>query len=247
MNVLMRAHRSLTLAATALYVAAAASPAAAEILERRMRLAGTAVTYKIVLPGNYDPARSYPGILVFGGGPQTIQAIDGTLERNFQPLAEERGYIVAAPAAPDGELFFRGGARVIPDFLDALLEEYAIEGRRFHVAGPSNGGIAAFHVAALYPEYFVSVTAFPGYMWEPTQDKLDAIAGLCVFAYIGENDQYPWHEEMQREVEYLSARGTRAQYFLEPGQPHRLSTLAGAQAARLFDNFAAADTGGCRR
>jgi hypothetical protein len=51
---------------------------------------------------------------------------------------------------------------------------------------------------------------------------------------------------MQREAEFLRARGTVAQYSVERGQPHRLETLAGANASRLFDGFEATKKG-CRR
>ena len=212
-------------------------PSHAEVKEATKTVAGTSVSYKIVLPNGYDPAKAYPGILVFGGGPQTMNTVDRALERNFQAEAEKRGYIVVAPAAPNGELFFQGGERLIPEFLDMILAEYRIQGRKFNVAGPSNGGIAAFHVAASHPEYFVSVTAFPGYMWRPSNAKLDAISGMCVFMYVGEFDRYMWHSEMKREADYLSSKGTLARYTVEIGQPHGIETLRGDQAGRLFDGF----------
>ena len=118
-----------------------------------------------------------------------------------------------------------------------ILADYKIRGGKFHVAGPSNGGIAAMHVAGAYPQYFISVTAFPGYMWQPSRAKLDAISKLCVFLYVGELDEYHWHDEMKREAEYLSSKGTLARYTVEQGQPHRLATLAGEHAGRLFDGF----------
>ncbi len=118
-----------------------------------------------------------------------------------------------------------------------MLADYKIENNKFHIAGPSNGGIAAFHVAAANPVYFSSITAFPGYLWEPSTAKLMAISKMCVFMYVGENDEYMWHPEMQREAEILSARGTIARYTVEKGQPHRLDTLAGANAGRLFEGF----------
>jgi S-formylglutathione hydrolase FrmB len=118
-----------------------------------------------------------------------------------------------------------------------ILADYKIQNNRFHIAGPSNGGIAAFHVAAANPQYFVSVTAFPGYMWEPSSARLQAISKMCVFMYVGEFDEYRWHGEMQKEAEALRAGGTVARYTVEKGQPHRLETLAGAGAARLFDGF----------
>jgi poly(3-hydroxybutyrate) depolymerase len=229
--------RALTICALVAPLMLASRPAQAELLDKTVQVNGTAVHYKVVLPNGYDAARTYPAILAFGGGPQTMNTVDSVLTRNLRAEAEKRGYIVIAPAAPEGELFFEGGARIFPEFLKRMLADYKIENGRFHIAGPSNGGIAAFHVAAAFPQYFRSVTAFPGYMWEPTQAKLLAIAQMCSFMYVGEDDEYRWHDEMKREAEFLRGRGAVARYTVEKGQPHRLETLAGASASRLFDNF----------
>jgi poly(3-hydroxybutyrate) depolymerase len=212
-------------------------PASADVQEQTKKVAGFTVHYKVVLPDGYDATKTYPAIIALGGGPQTMNTVDGILTRNFRAEAEKRGYIVVAPAAPDGELFFEEGARIFPEFLKMILADYKIQDGKFHIAGPSNGGIASMHVAAANPQYFLSVTAFPGYMWQPTPSKLQAISKMCVFMYVGENDEYRWHGEMQREAEFLRARGTVARYTLEKGQPHRLETLAGANASRLFDGF----------
>jgi polyhydroxybutyrate depolymerase len=227
----------LLLVSAAVVAMLATQPARAELLEKSKKVAGTTVQYKVVLPNGYDPAKTYPAILAFGGGPQTMRMVDSVLDRNFRGEAEKRGYIVIAPAAPDDELFFEGGARIFPEFLKMILADYKIQDNKFHIAGPSNGGIAAFHVAAANPQYFLSVTAYPGYMWEPSPAKLQAISKMCVFMYVGENDEYMWHPEMQKEAELLRARGTVARYTVEKGQPHRLETLAGANAGRLFDGF----------
>lgn len=214
-----------------------ARSAQSELLEKTKKVGNTTVQYKVVLPNGYDAAKAYPAILAFGGGPQTMNTVDSVLSRNLRAEAEKRGYIVIAPAAPDGELFFEEGARIFPDFLKMILADYKIEGNKFHIAGPSNGGIAAMHVAAQNPQYFVSVTAFPGYMWEPSTPKLEAVSKMCIFLYVGENDEYMWHPEMKKEVEFLRSKGTLARYTVEKGQPHRMETLAGDHAGRLFDDF----------
>ena len=214
-----------------------AMPAQASVLEQTKKVAGVTVNYKVVLPDGYDPAKAYPAILAFGGGPQTMNTVNGILDRNFRDLAEKRGYIVVSPAAPDGDLFFEDGARIFPDFLKMILADYKIQGGKFHIAGVSNGGISSMYIAAANPQYFLSVTAFPGYLWEPTRAKLDGMSKLCVFMYVGENDEYMWHDEMKAEVEYLRGKGTVARYTVEKGQPHRLDTLAGPNAKRLFDGF----------
>src|SRR6202161_1351388 len=223
--------------ATVVLAMFAIQPVQAELLAKTKKVAGATVRYKVVLPNGYDPAKAYPAILAFGGGPQTMNTVDGVLNRNLRAEAEKRGYIVVAPAAPDDELFFMGGARIFPEFLKMILADYKIQDNKFNIAGPSNGGIAAFHVAAANPQYFLSVTAFPGYMWEPSTAKLKAISKMCVFMYVGENDPYMWHNEMRREAEFLRSKGTVARYSVEKGQPHRLETLAGANAGRLFDGF----------
>jgi poly(3-hydroxybutyrate) depolymerase len=244
----MKRIHGIGIAALATAAAATFGPrdAAASLLESSVRLGNVTVDYKVVLPDGYDAAQAYPAILVMGGGPQTMSTVDRTLERNFRAEAEARGYIVVAPAAPNGELFFERGAAIFPEFLKRVLADYKIAGGKFHVAGPSNGGIAAMHVAAENPDYFISATAFPGYLWQPTQKKLLALSNICVYLYVGENDEYRWHDEMEREAAFLTAHGTVARYTVEKGQPHRLDTLAGANAARLFDGFEAAKQG-CRR
>src|ERR1700678_2009131 len=218
-------------------------PLQAEVLEKTKKVGDTTVHYKTVLPTGYDPAKAYPAILALGGGPQTMNTVDSILSRNFRDEAEKRGYIVVAPAAPDGDLFFEDGDRIFPEFLKMIEADYKIQDNKFHIAGVSNGGIAALHIAAANPQYFLSVTAFPGYMWEPSVAKLQAISKMCVFMYVGELDPYMWHGETKKEAEFLRSKGTLARYTVEKGQPHRLDTLAGDSAARLFDGFEEAKKG----
>src|ERR1700726_1166957 len=150
----------------------ATQPIQAELLEKTKKVGGTTVRYKVVLPNGFDPAKTYPAILAFGGGPQTMDTVDNVLSRNFRAEAEKRGSMVVAPAGPGDQLFFEDGARIFPEFLKMILADYRILDNKFHIAGPSNGGIAAFHVAASNPQYFLSVTAFPGYLWQPSAAKL---------------------------------------------------------------------------
>jgi poly(3-hydroxybutyrate) depolymerase len=232
-----RSKRMRPALATAAVLMLLLQPLRAEVLEQSKEVGDTTVHYKVVLPNGFDPAKAYPAILALGGGPQTMNTVDSILDRYFRAEAEKRGYIVVAPAAPDGDLFFEEGDRIFPEFLKMILADYKIRDDKFHIAGPSNGGIASFHVAAANPQYFLSVTAFPGYMWEPSVAKLQAIAKMCVFMYVGELDPYMWHGEMKKEAEFLRSRGTLARYSVEQGQPHRMDTLAGPNAGRLFDGF----------
>jgi poly(3-hydroxybutyrate) depolymerase len=171
--------------AIAAVVMVLAQAARAEVVEKSKQVAGSTVAYKVVLPDGFDPAKTYPAILVFGGGPQTMNTIDRTLDRNFRPEAEKRGYLVIAPAAPDGDLFFEDGERIFPEFLKMMLSDYKIKDGKFHIAGPSNGGIAAFHVAAANPQYFLSVTHFRatcGNRPPPSSWRSRRCASSCMWA-----------------------------------------------------------------
>src|SRR4029078_2958192 len=170
------------------------------------------------VPNGYDAAKAYPAILALGGGPQTMNTVDSVLNRNLRAEAEKRGYIVVAPAAPDDQLFFEEGARIFQEFLKLILADYKIQENKFHIAGPPNGGIAAFHVAAANPQYFLSVTAFPGYMWMPSTAKLQAISKMCVFMYVGELDEYMWHGEMKKETEWLPSPAPPPRFPRKKGQ-----------------------------
>src|ERR1700730_5214573 len=155
-------------------------PLQAEVVEKTKQVSGTTVHYMTVLPDGYDPAKAYPAILALGGGPQNMNTVANILSRNFRAEAEKRGYIVVAPAAPDDDLFFEEGDRIFPEFLKMILADYKIKDNKFHIAGPSNGGIAALHVAAANPEYFLTVTAFPGYLGEPNVPKMSSFEEMCV-------------------------------------------------------------------
>jgi poly(3-hydroxybutyrate) depolymerase len=140
----------------------------AEMQEKTGTFGGLTVTYKVVLPSGYDSAKPYPAVLVLTGGPQTLQIATSTVETDWQKEAERRGYIVIAPASPNGELF-EGADRIFPEFLDFVLKTYKVAGK-FHVAGHSNG-LSAFHIAAKHSQYFSTVTGYPGLLDGPDREK----------------------------------------------------------------------------
>lgn len=208
----------------------------ADVVAQSKVVGRTTVNYKVVLPNGYDPAKTYPAVLAFPGGTQAMDMVDATLERNWQPLAERLGYIVIVPEAPGGELFFEGGARVFPEFIVKLLGDYKVLNNKFHIAGVSNGGLSAFHIAASYPQYFWSVTGLPGYLIDATPARVHALAKMCINMYAGEMDQ-GWLESERKQAAQFRAQGFTVEFSEEKGQGHVMRTLDGEGAARLFKQF----------
>lgn len=223
----------------ALLTLALAFPAAAAVSEKTGRFNGVAVTYKVFTPTGYDPSKAYPAVLVFTGGGQSLQGAQGTLDADWRPEAEKRGYIVISPAAPDAGLFFEGGDKVFPAFLDAIGKDFRIAGK-LHVAGHSNGGLSAFHVAARWPAYFSTVTGYPGLLDEPDVPKMSAIKPMCVSMHVGDQDPI-WWAAMQDQAEAMKKAGYRIAFSVEKGQGHRLKAAELDLPKRLFDEIE-----GCR-
>jgi len=238
-------HQRLSARTLFLVVSAAGLAAHGKVLDKTATIAGMTFPYKVVLPANYDAATAYPAILAFPPGEQTMDMVMGTLQRNWAGEAQRRGYIVVIPAAPREGLFMEEGARVFPAFLDQLLEEYKIRDRKFHIAGMSNGGISAFAIAASYPQYFWSVTGFPGFLPDATPERVNALAGLCINLHVGELDT-DWQRTMEEQAAEFRRKGFTVRMTVEKGQGHVMSTLTGEGSARLFEEIEDSRQG-CRK
>jgi poly(3-hydroxybutyrate) depolymerase len=218
-------------------VLAMASSSAAEMIEKQGRFGGLELTYKVVLPLDFDPRRTYPAVLVFTGGGQQLGGAERTLQADWQAEGERRGYILIAPGTPNGQLFFDGADGVFPECLDAILRDYRIEGGKLHVAGHSNGGISAFHVATLHPQYVRTVTGYPGLL-DGVSDpgRIQTLKAMCVFMHVGDRDP-SWRSAMERQYDNLRRQGFRIQFTVEPNQVHRLRSQEIGLSTRLFDQI----------
>jgi poly(3-hydroxybutyrate) depolymerase len=210
--------------------------ASGEVVSKSKSIAGMKVDYKVILPEPFDAAKSYPAMLSFPGGGQTMQIVQTDIDRGLRAEAEKRGYIVILPAAPGGQLFFEKGARVFPEFIKQILADYHIADNKMHVAGHSNGGISAFHIAASYPQYFWSVTGYPGYLPDASPSRVANISKMCIYMHVGELDT-DWRQEMTQQSRQFRENGMKVRFTVEKGEHHLIAAFAGAGAARLFDQF----------
>jgi poly(3-hydroxybutyrate) depolymerase len=225
-----------------LSILVASQTAAAKVIDQNTSIAGMNLYYKVVLPKDYDAAKSYPAVLAFPPGSQDMQMVMVTLMQNWAAEAQRRGYIVVIPAAPSGGLFFEAGGKVFPQFLDQLLSQYKIRDNKFFIAGMSNGGLSAFHIAASYPQYFLAVTGFPGYLPDASPQRVAALAKMCINMHVGELDS-GWREDMQQQAALFRSKGMTVTMTVEKGENHVIRALTGDGALRLFDEIEAASKG----
>jgi polyhydroxybutyrate depolymerase len=224
--------------ASLLLILLSSSPLAAKVYDRTAEVAGLRVQYKVALPQNFDPAKTYPAILAFPPGSQGMDMVMTTMQQNWRAEADRRGYIVVIPATPLlGQSFTGAAAKIFPEFIEKLLREYKIRDNKFHIAGMSNGGRSAFHIAAMYPQYFLSVTGLPGYMPDATPQRVAALSTMCIYMHVGELDT-GWVDPMQEQASMFQSKGYTVRFTIEKGEGHVMRTLAFDRSGRLFDEIA---------
>jgi Xaa-Pro aminopeptidase len=184
--------------------------------------------YRLVLPTDFDAARAWPVLLVLPPGGQDEAMVERALELYFEREARQRGWVVVAPAAPAGTSFVGGAEGRLPALLDALARELRAEGGGVHLAGVSNGGRAAFRLAGLHAERFLSLTVLPGAPASAEdRARLAGLARLPVTLFVGEKDE-GWHAEaleVAAELETLGARDVRLE--VRAGEGHVLAADVG--------------------
>ncbi|MBN4053770.1 hypothetical protein JYT97_02680 [Haliea sp. AH-315-K21] len=218
------------------------SPAFAEVSEETREFGGLDVRYRIILPDNFDPSQTYPTVLQFPGGGQTWNIVVGSTDADWREVAEQDGYIVISPSAPNGQLFFQGGDRVFPEFIEYILAAYPVANNKLHITGISNGGLSAFHIASMYPDYFISVTGYPGLLNGASAERLEALRPLCIYMHVGDRDSN-WISAMQNQYQTLQRDGFNISFNVEADQNHVLDVRKDNLRARLFAELERARSG----
>ena len=224
---------SLTIA-SALLVFLTASSASATVVQKSEIIGGTATDYLICLPPDWTASKVYPTVLAFCGGAQDLGTAQYTMQVNWRAEAEKRGWVIIMPLAPGGQLFFEGGERIFPEFLDRMLRQHRLLGGKFQLAGRSNGGISAFRVAIAYPRYFHSITVYPGVMTEDDLALAARLKGIPIKMAFGELDR-AWLQEGRSQTSRLNAMGVWAWLQVESGSGHGIESFTETGSARLFD------------
>jgi poly(3-hydroxybutyrate) depolymerase len=223
-------------------LAATLSPVRAAIEANSGIFNGIEIRYRVLLPDNYDAERSYPVVLHFAGGPQTWRIVESSTNSDWRAHVEQRDIIVVSPEAPRQGLYFEGGDRIFPEFIEHILASYRAQGGKLHITGHSNGGLSAFHIASLYPEHVISVTGYPGLLRQLGREQIEALRPLCLYMHVGDNDP-SWRNAMKAQSEALVEQGLKIEFHIESDQPHRLDTSKANLAMRLFDELAATRAG----
>ena len=193
---------------------------AQEFTTRKVELkAGNTIEYGYIEPDDFDPSKEYPVLLALPPGAQNRQMVKASFDLYWNQ-GGKNGWVIIAPAAPDGKFFNKGSEVLVPSFLEMMKKRYKPVGGKFHLAGVSNGGTSAFRIAGLYPDEFHSLIAMPGFPVNSADKKrLAKLKDIPVALFAGAKDTR-WVNPMAETAEALKEQGTDVTFEKIAGQGH---------------------------
>jgi len=206
--------------------------------------AGEIMPYRVYVPTSYKAERAYPLILALHGNGLTEDYFFGL---DVPKLAEERGYIVAAPLGyrVDGG-YGRNNAnrsaeelpklelseKDVMNVLELMKRDYKIDPDRIYVTGHSMGGGGAWYLAPRYPQIWAGIGSFAGGGDPATVSGMKHIAQFVVH---GDADNTASVEQSRRMVEELKRQGVVHEYVEVPGGTH--GGVVAPNLRAMFDFF----------
>ena len=218
---------------------------------------GVEMEYQMYVPTTYDGSTAYPLMVLLhglGSNPGGIIRYQGLTD-----LAEERGYIVAAPMGYNSRGWYgsRGTGRAsnrgddgndpanlgdlseldVMNVLAMTLEGYNIDRDRIYLAGHSMGGGGTWHLGIKYPDIWAGLgPVAPAIYTSP--DALSAITHIPVIIIQGDEDRLVNVDIARRWVAQMQELGMTHQYVEIPGGDHsRIIARDPDNVKAIFDFF----------
>lgn len=148
-------------------------------------------SYKLYLPGSYDPAKRHMLVVLLHGCTQDPDDIArGT---RIAEHAEREGFLVLLPEQPASanpkkcwnwyEPAHQARGAGEPSLIDGMTaqvqRDYPVDPARVHLAGISAGAGMASLVAVAYPERWASLALHSGLAWRAATNVMEALAAMA--------------------------------------------------------------------
>jgi poly(3-hydroxybutyrate) depolymerase len=209
--------------------------------------AGEILPYRVYVPTAYKAERGYPLIIALHGNGMTEDNFFTGFEALTPKIAEERGYIVAAPLGyrVDGGYGRNNGSRSAEELpklelsekdvlrvLELMKRDYRIDPDRIYIAGHSMGGGGAWYLAPRYPQVWSAIASFAGGGDPATMAGMKHIPQFVVH---GDADATASVEQSRTMVAEMKRIGVEHQYIEVPGGTH--GGVVAPNLRAMFDFF----------
>jgi poly(3-hydroxybutyrate) depolymerase len=209
--------------------------------------AGEIMPYRIYVPTSYKGDRAYPLIIALHGNGLTEDYFFDSLQGGLQKLAEERGYIIAAPLGyrVDGGYGYNNGVRPAEDIpklqlsekdvmhvLDLMKKDYRIDSSRIYIGGHSMGGSGSWYLGPKYSQIWAALATFAGGVTPASAPQVKTVPEFVVH---GDADTTAPVERSRTMVAELKRLGVEHQYVEVPGGTH--GGIVAPNLTGMFDFF----------
>jgi len=241
----------------------APSHARIEVKRYDFKELGAPSEYQLFVPSKYDAGKPTPLIVLL----HCLQCPPDRFIRStdLTELAEQRGYIVAAPMGVNlhgwygargntivqGATDRSGRARTGPpdppnlgelselDVMNVygiIKKDFNIDPRRTYIVGQSMGGGGAFYLGIKHPDIWAAIAAAdPAVTGGPEQ--LDAIPKMPVIVIQGDADRLVSVTATRKWVEEMKGLGMTYEYIEVPGGDHMTPFIRTAENMRKVFDF----------
>ena len=205
--------------------------------------------YRMYVPKGYDGTRAYPLIIALHGLGGTEDSFFTSYGGAFPKLAEERGYILAAPLGYRVDGFYGWGVGNPPadpvardlrerseqdvmEVLKRVRQQYNVDPNRIYLAGHSMGGIGTWQIGPKYPDIWAAMAPFAG---QGNPASVERIRNVPQYVVHGDDDRTVNVQGSRSMVARMKELGMTVQYVEVPGGGH--SDVVQPNAKGMFDFF----------
>lgn len=202
--------------------AGAKGSASFESGELKLNDRGDCIRYWLFTPKN--AREGMPLIVYLHGGSAKGDDIRKLIENGFckgvydGDFDDSNAYILF----PQLDSKYRGwenAARAVKQPIDFTVRKYEINSENISLTGHSMGGTGAFVLAIAYPKMFARIAPMSGSV-ECTQENVEALANMPVWAFVGAEDTIVSPELSEKFVESLNQAGGNARLTVFEGATH---------------------------
>jgi len=204
--------------------------------------------YRLYVPSTYNGSKAFPLIVALHGLGGTDDSFFDGYEKRLPPLAEQHGYIIAAPLGYRVDGFYGSGVAASRDdatrrtrefseqdvmqVLDRVRRSYKIDDNRIYLLGHSMGGIGTWAIAPKYPDIWAAIAPLSG-LGSP--DSLASIRNVPEIIVHGDNDPTVNVSGSRTMVAKLKELGVDYKYIEVPGGVH--SDVVAPNLAAVIEFF----------
>jgi poly(3-hydroxybutyrate) depolymerase len=211
--------------------------------------AGEIMPYRLYVPAGYSSSRTFPLIVALHGLGGTEDSFFTGYNGEMAKLAEQHGYIVAAPlgfrvdgsygwglgnppADPATRRVQDNSEKDVMQVLQLVRQQYRIDDARIYLMGHSMGAIGTWKIAPKFPDLWASIGTFAG---SGAPATLERIKHIPEFVVHGDADATVSVQGSRAMVEKAKELGIEVKYIEVPGGSH--SGVVAPNLAGMFEFF----------